>query len=132
MRPATILALLLLVVHPAALMAQDCASEALDQQSMNACAWQDWQQADKALNDAYRLAREAARMADADLAPGEVPAADMLRDAQRAWISFRDKACAAEATQMRGGSAEALLLYGCMARLTRQRTDDLRAFAETY
>jgi uncharacterized protein YecT (DUF1311 family) len=48
-----------------------------------------------------------------------------LRAAQLAWTTFRAQACHVEAGAMRGGSGEAMLLYGCLARLTERRTEDL-------
>ena len=55
----------------------------------------------------------------------------MLRDAQRAWITYRDLACAAESTLVRGGSMEPLMYYSCLERETRSRTESLRIFGET-
>ncbi|TXH96313.1 MAG: DUF1311 domain-containing protein [Pseudorhodobacter sp.] len=68
---------------------------------------------------------------DADLPEDERGAADLLRKGQKAWISFRDDACAAEGYVMHGGSAEPMLVYGCMARLTEARAEDLRLIANT-
>ena len=110
-------------------MAQDCSSYNLDQQSMNACAKQDWEAADRLLNAAYKQAKVRARQNDEYLEAGETPAAKLLLEAQRAWIPFRDQACELESTLMRGGSAQPLLYWGCMARLTEQRTYDLNLFA---
>ena len=110
--------------------AQDCNRSAIDQSSINACAHVDWKIADRDLNRAYKQAKAAAQRMDEYLDDGQVPVAKMLRDAQRAWIPFRDQACAVESTSMRGGSAQPLLLWGCMTRLTRQRTEDLRNFAD--
>jgi uncharacterized protein YecT (DUF1311 family) len=55
-----------------------------------------------------------------------------LREAQRAWITFRDKACEAEGFAMRGGSAEPLLVYGCMRQLTEERTGHLTVMVQAY
>jgi uncharacterized protein YecT (DUF1311 family) len=33
---------------------------------------------------------------------------------------------------MHGGSAEPMVIYGCRARLTKQRTADLEAMSEEY
>jgi len=41
--------------------AQDCNSAALDQSTMNICAHQGWERADKELNRAYKLAKAALR-----------------------------------------------------------------------
>jgi len=106
----------------------DCAN-AYTQQDMNACAAQDFAAADRDLNAAYGEARAAMRLIDADLSASERGAEAALRDAQRAWITFRDNACLAEGFQMRGGSAEPLLVFGCKERLTQQRASDLWSLA---
>lgn len=114
---------------PAAAQEVDCAS-AMAQQDLNLCAQQDWQRADAGLNAAYRQAADLLARWDADLPEAERGGAVALRDAQRAWVTFRDAACTAEGFPMRGGSAEPLLVYGCMARLTAQRATDLWTLAE--
>ncbi|MDP9918543.1 uncharacterized protein YecT (DUF1311 family) [Variovorax boronicumulans] len=79
--------------------------------------------ADKALNAAYAAAR--ARLEDA----GKVT----LRDEQRAWIKTRDESCseakiAAESGgDVAGGSAMALEVAGCKAKLTEARAKQLAA-----
>lgn len=117
----------LMIGLPVAAMAQsvDC-SRAIAQVELTYCAEQSWMAADVDLNDAYRLARERMRQIDAALPPSQRGAEMMLRDAQRSWVPFRDAACAAEAYMMHGGSAEPMVIYGCRARLTQQRTSDLR------
>ncbi|MFN3724072.1 MAG: lysozyme inhibitor LprI family protein [Paracoccaceae bacterium] len=106
----------------------DCAN-AMTQQDMNACAAQDLVAADRDLNAAYGQARAFMKRLDAGLIDRQRGAEVALRDAQRAWITFRDNACAAEGFQMRGGSAEPLLVLGCKARLTKARADDLWSLA---
>jgi uncharacterized protein YecT (DUF1311 family) len=69
---------------------------------------------------------------DGDLPEDQQGAAKALKTAQRAWITFRDAACEAEAYAMQGGSAQPLLVFGCRARLTRARTEDLRVMSEPY
>lgn len=123
--------LLALFALPAAAQAQDCAN-AMDQVTMNACAYGDWQAADADLNRAYRAAMDTLQDWDSYLPAGQRGAAKALKEGQRAWITFRDKTCEAEGFAMRGGSAEPLLVYGCMARLTEQRAADLWALAESY
>ena len=103
----------------------DCAN-AIAQVELTLCAEQDWLAADAALNAAYKLARQAMRDIDAALPEHERGAEAHLRDAQRAWVTFRDAACAAEGYQMHGGSAEPMVIYGCRARLTQQRATDLQ------
>ena len=61
------------------------------------------------------------------LKPGEVPAEETLRNAQRAWIPFRDRACEAESLAARGGTMQNQLYLMCLTRLTTRRTEDLRS-----
>ncbi|HEY0229648.1 MAG TPA: lysozyme inhibitor LprI family protein [Dokdonella sp.] len=49
-----------------------------------------------------------------------------LRDAQRAWIAFRDKECSFRARGGDGGSASALASSSCIAELSQQRADALK------
>jgi len=96
------------------------------------CAEQDWMAADADLNAAYAAAQAAMKAVDANLPVSLRGASVALRDAQRAWIPFRDAACAAEGYQMRGGSAEPMVIYGCRARVTQTRAADLWTLAEAY
>ena len=109
----------------------DCAN-AQAQMEMNFCARQEWQVADADLNDAYKSAMALMKTIDADLPKAERGAEDSLRAAQRAWVTFRDAACTAEGYPMHGGSAEPMVVNGCLAQLTRQRAKSLWELAATY
>jgi uncharacterized protein YecT (DUF1311 family) len=122
---------LLCLAAPAAAQGIDC-SQAMAQQDLNACAYADWEAADTALNAAYQEAMALLQSWDARLPADERGGADRLRAAQRAWITFRDNACAAEGYAMKGGSAEPLLVYGCMRLLTVERTGHLAAMVAAY
>ncbi|WP_374398228.1 lysozyme inhibitor LprI family protein [Tabrizicola sp.] len=127
-RPFLVLACLSL---PAAAQEIDCAN-AVTQQDMNQCAYNDWEAADADLNTAYKRAMTLLKSWDADLPQAEQGGAEALKEAQRAWITFRDRACEAEGYAMKGGSAEPLLVYGCMRQLTEDRTAQLVAFTDSY
>ena len=99
------------------------------QMEMTYCAEQDWKEADAELNAAYGEAMETMRRIDADLPTDQADAANMLRDAQRAWITYRDKACAAYGYLAHGGTMEPMLIYQCNADLTAQRTEELEQLA---
>ena len=100
------------------------------QQEMNYCSEQEWKAADRRLNAEYRKARAAMQNLD-DLFPEDQRgAAVSLRDAQRAWIAFRDKACEAEGWLFKGGSMEPLIYWSCMSSLTEQRTESLKTLSE--
>ncbi len=129
----TRLAVALLFLAPLPSLAQDapyidCAN-AMVQMEMTFCAEQDWIAADADLNAAWAPAMARMRALD-EGQPAELKgAADALRAAQRAWVSYRDLACTAEGYQMRGGSAEPMVIYACRARLTKARTEELQALA---
>jgi uncharacterized protein YecT (DUF1311 family) len=91
------------------------------QADLTLCAGQEWQAADVELNASYKQAMQV--LQDMDAASGDgIKGADLLKQAQRDWITFRDTACAAEAWPMHGGSAEPMLVASCKARLTEERT----------
>lgn len=116
---------------PAAAQDVDCA-EAVAQVDLNACAYQEWEAADTQLNRTYAAAMDLLEAWDADLPDDEKGGPAALKAAQRAWITFRDKACEAEGYAMKGGSAEPLLVYGCMRQLTEERTAHLTGMVEAY
>lgn len=96
------------------------AASAQTQQSLNATAAQEAQRADAALNTQYRTTIS-----------GLSPASrTLLRDAQRAWIGFRDQQCRYESSAVRGGSAYPMVQSGCVARMTTERTRELRRLAQ--
>lgn len=107
----------------------DC-TNALAQSDMNACAYAGFETQDAALNAVWPKAMALMKDIDASLPEAERGAAAQLLAGQKAWISFRDATCAAEAYMMQGGSAQPLLLYGCMARLTEVRAADLSLIAD--
>lgn len=120
-----------LTAAPALAQDVDCATAEV-QMELTYCAEQDWLAADADLNAAYGVARKLMQGIDAELEVSQRGAADNLRDGQRAWVTFRDATCAAEGYAMHGGSAEPMVIYGCRARLTEQRTADLAAMAAEY
>lgn len=103
------------------------------QSEMNACAAIDFDRADAELNAEYRRAIAHARASDREGSGGRIEGDNRpgdeatLREAQRAWVSFRDAHCRLEGYEARGGSMESMLYDGCRATLTRARTAQLRA-----
>ena len=100
------------------------------QQEMNYCAHQGFLVADEKLNAAYGLAVASTKATDSYQEPGQRGAETALRDAQRAWIIYRDNACIAEGFAFHGGSMEPFIISTCKLRLTRERTEGLRMLAE--
>lgn len=119
-------ALLALLLLPAPALAQAGCEGAQTQAAMTACAADALAVSDAELNGAYAAAIELAGIAR----PGKGLDA-RLRDAQRAWIAFRDAACAAEAAVYEGGSMRPMVEARCLDRLTRARAQDLFAFTDS-
>lgn len=123
-------------------MAQDAATDAgpdaavpncetaETQADMTACAVLDYQEADADLNDAYAAATAAMAQVDQAQPKGQSGAVEALKAAERAWIAYRDLACAAEAWPNHGGTVEPLVVSGCKTRLTTARAEDLWALSE--
>ena len=97
---------------------------------MNACAELGWKDADQVLNALWPQVRRKAQDLDGGLPKGQRGIWQAMLDGQRAWLTYRDKHCEAEGGPWRGGSAEPLLIYGCMQRLTEDRVRVLRGFLE--
>ena len=84
---------------------------------------------DSLLNAEYQQARGFAQALDvrdrAD-APEYAIRAGQLRDAQRAWIPFRDANCRMEAGAWGQGTFAQVLMAECLMRMTGERALDLR------
>lgn len=115
--PILLAALLLLPALPAA--ARDCGPNAT-QMDLNDCAAEGMLRADAALNETY--GRIMARLKPAPAA------AQALRDAQRAWIRFRDGECDFATIDLAGGSIRPMMLTQCRQRMTEQRVTQLRRY----
>ncbi|WP_292898085.1 lysozyme inhibitor LprI family protein [Nitratireductor sp.] len=118
-------AILALVLAPFGFVAQaedlDC-DNAQTQLDMTQCAAREYEAADKALNAQYASVRQRYS--------GNEDARTLLRDAQRAWIGFRDAHCDLETLAVRGGSIEPMIRAQCLQKLTEERTEQLAALAE--
>lgn len=94
--------------------------DATDQATLNACAARHQQEADAELNRVYgEIVRRLG---------GDSGTLDRLRDAQRAWIGFRDAECAFASSGAAGGSAFPMVMAGCMAGMTEARTEELEEY----
>lgn len=108
------LAALLAALGPACLAAQQeeaFCPEGRTQLDMNACAAEELAQADSLLNENYQALLRT-------LEPERVQA---LREAQRAWIRFRDAECEFQVSEVAGGSIAPSVHALCLAHLSEQR-----------
>ena len=120
---AALPALLMLAAQPL-----DC-EDPRNQAEMNECAALAFQEADVALNETWGEVLAYVRSADREGAPSFDDRPDgeaMLRQAQRAWVTFRDAHCTVIGYEARGGSMESMIFDGCRARVTRERIEQLR------
>ena len=107
----------------------DCAN-AMTQADMNQCAYTDFQEADKELNVIWKTAHESARKLDERYDAEMKGAEAALLAAQRGWIAYRDGHCELGGWEAHGGSMEPLLVWDCKAKLTQERTRQLKEFVE--
>ena len=92
-------------------------SDAETQAAMNICAGQEYKTADTALNRVYQQL----------VAKLESEEKDQLKQAQTAWIKYRDTNCEFVADQYKGGSIRPMIYGLCLADVTRNRTSELKA-----
>jgi uncharacterized protein YecT (DUF1311 family) len=84
---------------------------------INYCAEQTYQAADKLLNANYK--KLVATLTDN-------AEKERLVNAQRAWVSFRDKHCEFETYPMRQGTGYSGYLSACLEELTKSRAEILK------
>jgi uncharacterized protein YecT (DUF1311 family) len=118
----------------------ECNQAAADkgiQADMNQCAYRDYLIADAAMNAQWKITVAKTKRDDADFAASGSAEFDKrkghfasLLEAQRGWLRYRDAHCTLEGYSARGGSLEPLLSAFCKAKLTRQRTEELKALVE--
>lgn len=95
------------------------------QAEMNEEADASYRKADAALNASYK--KLTAKL--------DAEGVKKLREAQRAWIAFRDAEAEAVSDDYRGGSMRPMIHSGILERLTRERTvqlDDRRKELESH
>lgn len=112
----------------------DCENP-MDQFSMTYCAGVDYEEADAELNELWPKMVASARDNDeyvGDLArdSGVPTTVEALRDAQRAWIRFRDAQCSYEAYEVLGGTMQPMVGALCLARVTEERNTFFRSVLE--
>lgn len=106
------------------------------QMEMTYCAGDDYETADADLNALWPDIVAAAKQNDeyvADMARerGVPTTLEALRNAQRAWIAFRDAQCEYEAYEVFGGTMQPMVGSLCLARLTRERIEVLSRALES-
>ncbi|NJO76208.1 MAG: DUF1311 domain-containing protein [Leptolyngbyaceae cyanobacterium RM1_406_9] len=93
----------------------DCAN-AQTQAEINQCAQAFYETADAELNRVYQNLKASLNSQEQE----------ELIDAELAWIDYRDETCDAESSQYEGGSIQPTIYYGCLERVTAERTAELQ------
>ena len=83
---------------------------------MNQCSAQDYARSDAELNRVYKRI----------MAGLDGHSQQLLKAAQRDWITFRDDECKYQNTQNEGGSIYPLVYNGCLTALTKDRIKQLK------
>ncbi|MCL3882776.1 lysozyme inhibitor LprI family protein [Marivita sp. GX14005] len=81
---------------------------------------------DAILNEQYGRTQDFNAMQDAQGASPVMDRTDALRDAQRAWIAFRDADCAARYALWQDGTMRSIVAANCHLTMTAQRALELR------
>jgi uncharacterized protein YecT (DUF1311 family) len=92
---------------------------------MNACAGENYKAADRDLNRAFARAISAAKESDRNVQGVDDSYEQALREAQRAWIAFRDADCKPAPREL-AGSISTMEQLDCLTEKTVQRTKELR------
>lgn len=121
-KPATAVVLLLLLSSAVtSISAQkpkktDPCANPQTQTEMTQCAADAYKAADKVLNQVYQ--NLVAKLDDEEKA--------QLKEAQTAWLKYRDTNCDFVADQYKGGTMRPMIYAGCLADVTKKRTSELR------
>ena len=86
------------------------------QTEMTRCAADAYKAADVVLNQVYQ--KLVAKLDDEEKA--------QLKEAQTAWLKYRDTNCDFVADQYKGGTMRPMIYAGCLADVTKNRTSELR------
>jgi uncharacterized protein YecT (DUF1311 family) len=94
----------------------DPCANAQSQAEMNICAGKEYKAADIVLNQVYR--QLVSKLDDEEKL--------QLKEAQTAWLKYRDSNCEFVADQYKGGSIRPTIHGLCLAEMTRNRTSELK------
>ena len=90
--------------------------DAQSQADMNICWGNEYKKADAALNKTYQ--QLAAKLDDDEKS--------QLKNAENAWLKYRDANCEFVADQYKGGSIRPMIAAICLADVTNNRTTELK------
>jgi uncharacterized protein YecT (DUF1311 family) len=128
-----LLLVLLLLSSPALALEQsqiqaacytDCEKETKSNPEYKACLARAADTADALLNQDFTTLQEAVTAAAKDMGVKPDAQLDMLKEAQRKWIGFRDESCNFEDSLAFGATATGGYLSSCICTLSYERIND--------
>ena len=102
----------------------DCEKETGSNPDYKACLARAADTADALLNQEFSSLQDAVRQAAKDMDVKPDGQLDMLKDAQRKWIGFRDDTCNFEDSLAFGATATGGYLSSCICALSYERIND--------
>jgi uncharacterized protein YecT (DUF1311 family) len=102
---------------PSAAAREDCGAQQ-NQTEMNACYGRELDRADDRLNAAYKKRLDGMR--------DDPDGIRLLREAERAWLDFREKNCTVQAHGEEGGSIYSTMVATCRITMAEARTKEIQ------
>ena len=102
--------------HAQGIAKNEPCADAQSQAEMNICWGKEYKAADATLNQVYR--QLLAKLDDEQKA--------QLKNAQTAWLKYRDANCEFVADQYKGGSMRPMIAAICLADVTQNRSTELK------
>jgi uncharacterized protein YecT (DUF1311 family) len=96
-------------------------SDAVTQYEVNQCAHKEYLAADAELNKVYK--QLSGKLDEEERA--------LLKNAETAWLKYRDANCEYESAFYRGGTLRPAIYSFCLARMTSERTAELKQQIES-
>lgn len=112
-----------------------CDEKPISQLQMDRCADYEHKEADAHLNKVYSKAMQymtkdltrARSKGNEEQMKYEETAIASLKEAERAWLSYRDIQCKAAAQQYEGGSMAPMIYAQCLTQITEHRTAEIKS-----
>jgi uncharacterized protein YecT (DUF1311 family) len=126
--PAMLLASICMLAPFASATAEEewICDKAMSNAETRQCADREFKKHDAELNRLYKkLLENAADQGDVQQGYG-VPPLEALKQAQRAWVAFRDANCHWKSTSFYGGTGQSVIMSSCLAIATRDRVEELK------
>lgn len=129
MKSAIVIAFLVVSLSAGSAQALDCAN-AITTPEINECASIEKDKVEAKLNDTYKKALAFLDNSDPLIKEDAAKAKAKLKEAQRAWIKFRETDCDAIYSFNASGTMRTVLWIGCMQSHAEQRINELNNFME--